>query len=385
MEIASLGLITAIVVLLFSLLWFLLSRYKKCPSDKVMVIYGNVGQNNDGTSRSAKCIHGGAAFIWPVFQSYSFLDLKPISIECNLTNALSKQNIRVDIPSRFTVGISTEAENMTNAAERLLGLSLDSIQELARDILFGQLRLVIATMDIEEINSDRDKFLLNVSQNVEQELRKIGLKLINVNVTDIRDESGYLEALRQRCSQTKTLLIFDEVQTGFGRTGALFAFQKYGVVPDILCLAKALGGGMPLGAIVTGVDLMKAWQSEPALGHITTFGGHPICCAAGMAALELILAQNLSEEAEEKGQWFRELLAGQKRIVEMRGTGLLWACCLSCEEEAKDFVRLAAQEGIISDRFLFCGTAFRISPPLTISFQEIDEACALIIKTLERL
>ncbi|MBR1569635.1 MAG: flotillin family protein, partial [Bacteroidales bacterium] len=130
-----------------------------------------------------------------VFQDYAFLDLKPISIECNLTNALSKQNIRVDVPCRFTVGISTEPENMTNAAERLLGLSVDSIQNIATDILFGQLRLVIATMDIEEINADRDKFLANVSTNVEAELRKIGLKLINVNVTDIRDESGYIEAL----------------------------------------------------------------------------------------------------------------------------------------------------------------------------------------------
>ncbi len=168
----------------------ILSRYKRCPSDRVLVVYGKTGKN-----KSAKCIHGGAAFIWPVFQSYAFLSLKPISIECNLTNALSKQNIRVDVPCRFTVGISTDPENMTNAAERLLGLSLENIQDLAKDILFGQLRLVIATMDIEEINSDRDKFLINVSQNVENELRKIGLKLINVNVTDIRDESGYIEAL----------------------------------------------------------------------------------------------------------------------------------------------------------------------------------------------
>ena len=130
-----------------------------------------------------------------MFQDYAFLDLKPISIECNLTNALSKQNIRVDVPCRFTVGISTEPEVMTNAAERLLGLRPDDIQNIATDILFGQLRLVIATMDIEEINADRDKFLAAVSQNVEAELRKIGLKLINVNVTDIRDESGYIDAL----------------------------------------------------------------------------------------------------------------------------------------------------------------------------------------------
>ena len=183
-------LILVIVFVLFVTFAAILRRYRRCPSDKILVIYGKTGR-----SSSARCIHGGAAFIWPVFQDYAYLDLKPISIECNLQNALSKQNIRVDVPCRFTVGISTEPEVMTNAAERLLGLSSDSIQNVATDILFGQLRLVIATMDIEEINADRDKFLASVSANVEAELRKIGLKLINVNVTDIRDESGYIEAL----------------------------------------------------------------------------------------------------------------------------------------------------------------------------------------------
>ena len=191
----ELYLILIIIAVVFVTFAAILKRYRRCPSDKVLVIYGKTGRNREGSISSARCVHGGAAFIWPVFQDYAFLDLKPISIECNLTNALSKQNIRVDVPCRFTVGISTEPESMTNAAERLLGLSVDSIQNIATDILFGQLRLVIATMDIEEINSDRDKFLANVSTNVEAELRKIGLKLINVNVTDIRDESGYIEAL----------------------------------------------------------------------------------------------------------------------------------------------------------------------------------------------
>ena len=191
----QLYIILIVVAVAFVTLAAILKRYRRCPSDKILVIYGKTGKNATGSISSARCIHGGAAFIWPVFQDYAFLDLKPISIECNLTNALSKQNIRVDVPCRFTVGISTEPDNMTNAAERLLGLSVDSIQNIATDILFGQLRLVIATMDIEEINADRDKFLANVSTNVEAELRKIGLKLINVNVTDIRDESGYIEAL----------------------------------------------------------------------------------------------------------------------------------------------------------------------------------------------
>jgi flotillin len=179
----------------FMLIVSFFKRYKRCPSDRILVVYGKVGKGGDAESRSAKCIHGGAAFIWPVIQDYAFLDLTPFSIEINLTKALSKQNIRVDVPSRFTVGISTEEGVMTNAAERLLGLSITDISNLAKDIIFGQLRLVVATMDIEEINSNRDKFLAAVSSNVEAELKKIGLKLINVNVTDINDESGYIEAL----------------------------------------------------------------------------------------------------------------------------------------------------------------------------------------------
>tara|TARA_R110002049_G_scaffold90686_2_gene227114 strand:- start:38587 stop:39885 length:1299 start_codon:yes stop_codon:yes gene_type:complete len=154
------------------------------------VVYGKVGGGE-----SAKCIHGGAAFIIPVIQDYEFLDLTPMSIEVNLVNALSKQNIRVNVPSRFTIGVSTEPGVMQNAAERLLGLGLPDIQELAKEIIFGQLRLVVASMDIEEINNDRDKFLTNISQSVETELKKVGLKLINVNITDIVDESGYIEAL----------------------------------------------------------------------------------------------------------------------------------------------------------------------------------------------
>lgn len=183
------------VVILIALVIAILSRYRKCPSDKVLVIYGKVGSEKNGQARSAKCIHGGAAFIFPVLQSFQYLDLTPISINVDLKNALSKQNIRIDVPSRFTVGISTEPGIMQNAAERLLGLRMNEIQELAKDIIFGQLRLVVATMDIEEINTDRDKFLLAVSNNVEIELKKIGLRLINVNVTDINDESGYIDAL----------------------------------------------------------------------------------------------------------------------------------------------------------------------------------------------
>lgn len=183
-------LIVVAVIVAVVLIVSIINRYRRCPSDKILVVYGTTG--NKG---SAKCVHGGGTFVWPIIQDYSYLSLTPISIDANLTNALSRQNIRVDVPCRFTVGISTDTECMTAAAERLLGQTPAQIQELARDILFGQLRLVIATMSIEELNSDRDKFLDAISSNVEVELKKIGLRLINVNVTDINDESGYIEAL----------------------------------------------------------------------------------------------------------------------------------------------------------------------------------------------
>jgi flotillin len=189
MDFAFIPIAAFVAFFVFIVIVFTLRRYKRCPSDRILVVYGKVGGG------SAKCIHGGAAFIVPVFQDYAFMDLTPISIEVNLTNSLSKQNIRVDVPSKFTVGISTETGVMENAAERLLGLQRNDVHALAHDIIVGQMRLVVAMMDIEEINTNRDKFLLNVSHNVEVELKKIGLKLINVNITDIKDESGYIAAL----------------------------------------------------------------------------------------------------------------------------------------------------------------------------------------------
>ncbi len=186
--------VAAAIFFFFILVYSMFRRYKRCPSDRILVVYGKVGKGAEGI-HTAKCIHGGAAFIWPIIQDYSFLDLTPISIEVNLTSALSKQNIRVDVPSRFTVGISTEPAVMQNAAERLLGMQRPAVHDLAKDIILGQMRLVVAMMDIEEINNNRDKFLANIAGNVEAELNKIGLKMINVNVTDIKDESGYIDAL----------------------------------------------------------------------------------------------------------------------------------------------------------------------------------------------
>jgi flotillin len=170
-------------------------RYKRCPSDRILVVYGKVAKGRDGAGKSAACYHGGAAFIWPLLQDYAFLELTPMTIDIKLEGALSLQNIRVNTPSTFTVGISTEPGVMENAAERVLGLDMKQVAELARDIIFGQMRVVLATMPIEEINADRDKLIENIFSGVEGELRKVGLRLINVNIQDITDESGYIDAL----------------------------------------------------------------------------------------------------------------------------------------------------------------------------------------------
>ena len=193
-EILMYLIVGGVILLVAGIMW-VLSRYRKCPSDKILVVYGKVGKDKDGQARTARCIHGGAKFIIPVLQSFQYMDLTPISVNVDLRNALSKQNIRVNVPSRFTIGISVEPGVMQNAAERLLGLNNNAIQELAQEMILGQLRLVIATMEIEEINSNRDKFMAEISNNVETELKKVGLRLINVNITDISDAAGYIEAL----------------------------------------------------------------------------------------------------------------------------------------------------------------------------------------------
>ena len=190
--------------------------------------------------------------------------------------------------------------------------------------------------------------------------------------------SGFLEALRERCSAVGALLIFDEIQTGFGRTGEMFALLKYGVTPDIVCLAKALGGGMPLGAFVSSGEIMAGLRSDPLLGHITTFGGHPVCCAAGLAALTYMQEHRLAEQAEAKGRLFEELLADHPAVVEIRRSGLLLAVELGSSERLYRAMELLKEVGYLSDWFLFCDTAFRISPPLTMTEVQVRECCAEI-------
>ena len=197
--------------------------------------------------------------------------------------------------------------------------------------------------------------------------------------------AGWLEALRERCDRTGALLVFDEIQTGLGRTGALFAMQRYGVTPDIVCLAKAFGGGMPLGAFVAAKRTMDALQTDPALGHITTFGGHPVCCAAGLASLEYLLSHGVVEQVEAKGALYEELVGRHPLVREIRRSGLIMAVELGDPVLRERVTRGLKEAGIMTDWFLFCDTAFRIAPPLVITEEQVRDSSRIVLEVLDKV
>ena len=225
--------------------------------------------------------------------------------------------------------------------------------------------------------------------NDEKSLDAIDGKTACVIIEPVQGEAGvicpensFLIKVRDRCTATGAMLIFDEIQTGFGRTGYMFAMERYGVVPDILLLAKALGGGMPLGAFISSKEIMSALISNPVLGHITTFGGHPVCCAAGLASLNVIIDEHLVESCNLKSVLFKNELT-HPLISEVRGDGLLLAVQLIESDYVKYVIAHAPEYGLILDYFLFCNNAFRIAPPLIISEQEISKACIRMKKLLD--
>jgi flotillin len=303
-----------------------------------MVIYGRVGSDKDGTSRSSKCIHGGAAFVWPVIQAYAYMDLTPISISVDLRNALSRQNIRIDVPSRFTVGISTETGIMMNAAERLLGLKLAEIQELAKDIIFGQLRLVIATMNIEEINTDRDKFLDAISRNVEGELKKIGLRLINVNVTDISDESGYIIALGKEAAakaiNDAKISVAEADRTGSIGEAQAKRDQRINVA---LADSEAIKGENEANAqIATAKAVLREKEAE-ALRRAVTAEKVQSAQAASDSQIAIANAQKLGNIGEAEAQRDQRIAMSQAE-----------ATAISGENEAK--ANIAAAQALLREK-----------------------------------
>ena len=232
----------------------------------------------------------------------------------------------------------------------------------------------------------------HINLNSLEGLNKITENTACVIIEPIQGEAGvlvasqeFLTALRAKCTKMGALLVFDEIQSGMGRTGKLFAFQRMGVTPDILLTAKAFGGGMPLGAFISSNEIMKTLISDPPLGHITTFGGHPVSCAAGLASLKIILEDNLMEGVSAKEQLFRSLLLKHPKVKEIRSYGLFMAVELGSFDYVLRFMKMGIELGYLTDWFLFCDTAFRISPPLTITNDEIEHACGIIVEALNRL
>jgi acetylornithine/succinyldiaminopimelate/putrescine aminotransferase len=251
----------------------------------------------------------------------------------------------------------------------------------------------LSVMGNEEFKNAFRPLLPNCKQiafnNIEA-LKAITEETACVLVEPIQGEAGtivpdknYLKQLREKCTETNTLLIADEIQCGFGRTGKLFAFEHFDFTPDILCLAKAMGGGMPLGAFIASKEIMHTLSNNPILGHITTFGGHPVCCAAGNAAMEVLLEEKLIEKVQEKEDLFKKLLVHPK-IKSINGMGLLLSIEFENFEQNKTIIDKCIEEGLITDWFLFCDYSMRIAPPLIITNEEIENACAIILKAIDQ-
>ena len=263
-----------------------------------------------------------------------------------------------------------------------------------RNAYHGSTQGAESLMESDFYSAGYGPFLPNVdfiNHNDISDLDKITTETSAVFIEPVQGEAGirvadqnYMKALRAKCTETGTLLVFDEIQSGFGRTGKMFAFEHYDVVPDILLLAKGIGGGMPIGAFISSLEIMSVLSYNPILGHMTTFGGHPVCCAAGLATLNTLLDEHIVANVEAKGELFKQLLP-HPAITEIRGKGLMLAVGFDSFETNKAIIDACIEDGIISDWFLHCSDAMRIAPPLTITEEEIKKACAIITKNIDKI
>ncbi|MFK7900156.1 MAG: aspartate aminotransferase family protein [Cyclobacteriaceae bacterium] len=246
----------------------------------------------------------------------------------------------------------------------------------------------------EEYKNNFRPLLPDVKQihfGVEKELEKISIKTAAFVIETVQGEAGvrtatqpYFEAIRKRCDETGTLLIMDEIQCGVGRTGRLWAFEHYGIVPDIVTIAKGMGGGMPIGAFISSQEIMSVLKNNPILGHITTFGGHPVCCAASLATFQVIQKEKLLDEVERKAQLFKDLLV-HSSILSIRNKGLMMAVEFESFNLLKKVIDQAIKNGVLTDWFLYCDNSMRIAPPLIITEKEIKKACKLILKSIDEV
>jgi acetylornithine/succinyldiaminopimelate/putrescine aminotransferase len=314
------------------------------------------------------------------------------SPQVQLAGALAA-NLPESLQSVFLVNSGSEAiEGALKLAKRATGRT-----ELIafKNAYHGSTHGALSILGNEEMKSAFRPLLPDVKFcmfNDPNMLQEITERTACVIVEPIQAEAGivipdteWIKALRHRCSNTGTLLIFDEVQMGFGRTGKLMAFEHFGIVPDILCLAKGMGGGMPIGAFVASRQLMNLLTHHPALGHITTFGGHPVCAAAALASLQVIIDENLSLSAQLKGKQFVNLLEKHPLVAQIRQIGLMLAVELIPGYSVDKLVKILQKNSLIVDQFLFNSTAFRIAPPLTITNSEVVESAKLVIQSLNEL
>lgn len=225
--------------------------------------------------------------------------------------------------------------------------------------------------------------------SAEAVLQQVSGKTAAVIVEPVASEKGYepampafLQAIREQCSRHGAMMILDEIQSGFGRSGSLFAFEQYGISPDVLCLAKGMGGGMPIGCFISSHENMNAFTHDPVLGHINTFGGHPVCCAASLACLQVLQSENITASVHAKEQLIRSLLV-HPRIKAIHGKGLMLAVEFESAEVNMEVVNRCIHNGLVADWFLFNDRAMRITPPLTITEEEISKACAIILSSVE--
>ncbi len=305
---------------------------------------------------------------------------------------LLTDNLPENLESVYFVNSGSEAnEGAIKLAKRYTG----RYEVIAcRNAYHGSTQSLIALMSNKQFSQAFRPLMpavRHINFNCEADLEQINHKTACVIVEPIQGEAGivtptdnYLQKLRKRCNETGTLLILDEIQTGFGRTGSLFAFEKYGIIPDILTIAKAMGGGMPIGAFVSSKKIMDSLMFNPMLGHITTFGGHPVSAAAALASLRILLNDDFIEEVNRKGEFIIEKIK-HSEIKSCRGEGLYYSVELQNAEKADKFISKAVENGIISDRFLYNDTRFRISPPLTITYDELQEIADAILKTCDEI
>lgn len=304
--------------------------------------------------------------------------------------SLLTKNLPENLESVYFVNSGSEAnEGAIKLAKRYTGrseiVSFKNAYHGSTQALLGLMDNTYYTQAFRPLMPDIRILEFNNFEDLEQ----ISERTACVIVEPVQGEAGimlpekdFLKQLRKKCDQKGTLLIFDEIQTGFGRTGHLFAFQKYDVIPDILTIAKAMGGGMPLGAFVSSKKIMGVLTDNPVLGHITTFGGHPVSCAAALAHLQLILEKDFLVQVEKKGEFLVSLLK-HRLIKSVRGTGLFYSIELENAPVVKSFLKISLELGVIADWFLHCDYRVRIAPPLIISFEEIELVAKIMIKALD--